>query len=270
MMKISSLMLLALLVAFMGPVNCQDDDDMVVDDDDEVYQDEEEVAEPVEVEVDYEEEEWDGTLTENADIHCVVSFPDYPDKRLPIDKELTMLIGVTNNGNEVYNISVVGASLHSPYDFNYYIQNFSYKQFQDVLPPTAQYTLEYRFTPDAKLQALDYWFSAFIIVNGTRRIYKQIPINGTLTLTAEGNSFLFDVIQMLATLVVVGGVGFGIFTILTGGKYNKTKKTKGQAPAPKAEATENDGEDDWDIGVPTQIKAKAINRKGKKQTKKAD
>merc|ERR1740130_2392683 len=146
---------------------------------------EEEVEDLVEEEEE-EEEEWDGvTFAAHDDLQTQAYFPDYPDKRLPIDKEVTMLVSITNTGSDVFNVSFIGASLHSPYDVNYYIQNFTVRPLADYLYPTAQYTIEYKFTADAKLEPLEYWFSAFVMVNGTRRMFKQTPINGTVELTND-------------------------------------------------------------------------------------
>lgn len=242
---------------------------MVVEDDDEPEPTE--INEVPEEALDYEiyedEEEWDGTLAPNADVDCTVTFPGFEDKQLPVGEELTMLIGVTNNGKEGLNISAVGAYLHSPYDFDYYIQNFTAKRFSDFLPPTAQYTLEYKFTGDAKLEALDYHFSAFIIINGTSRIYKQVPINGTVTLKAAGTSFLMDLASVTSTLVILGGVGFGLYTIFMGGKA--PKKTKA-APVQKKEEVDSDNDDwDTDVHVPS-AKSRAVGAKKGKKAKKAD
>jgi len=43
-----------------------------------------------------------------------------------VGSEIELLFGFTNNGELPLNISVVGAFLHSPYDFTYYIQNVRY------------------------------------------------------------------------------------------------------------------------------------------------
>lgn len=257
----------ALFLSLLSPVHCEEDD-MVVDDvEDEVVDGEESVYEEPVMEEYEEEEEWDGiTLIEHDDIITTVRFPGHPDKRLPLKEELTVLIGVTNNGKEVYNISVVGAALHSPFDFDYYIQNFTRKGFSEVMPPTAQYTLEYKFTPEAKLEPLEYWFSIFILINGTQRIYRNYAYNSTLTLTAAPTNVLADIASVLFTLVVLGGVGFGVYTMITGGKKSKSK-TKSAAPVAK----KDDDDDDWDTDVYTQAKtSRAVGKKGPKKNKKAD
>jgi len=258
----------ALFLALLSPVHCEEDDDIVVDD--EAFDGEESVYEEPVMEYEYEEEEeeWDGiTLIEHSDIITTVTFPGHPDKRLPLKEELTVLIGVTNNGKEVYNISIVGGALHSPYDFDYYIQNFTRKAFSEVMPPTAQYTLEYKFTPESKLEPLEYWFSIFIMINGTQRIYRNYAYNSTLTLTSASTNVFADIASVLFTLMILSGVGFGVYTMITGGKKSKSK-TKSAAPVVRNE----DDEDDWDTDVYTQAKtSRAVGKKApKNKAKKAD
>jgi len=78
------------------------------------------------------EEEIDGegtadpeALKQSADITTFIHFPESPDRKLPIGGEVHALIGIHNGGKNPFNVSYIGASLHSPFQLDYYIQNFS-------------------------------------------------------------------------------------------------------------------------------------------------
>jgi hypothetical protein len=41
----------------------------------------------------------------------------------PIGSDVTVLVGIQNNGKDDFNMSYIGASLHNPFDLAYHIQN---------------------------------------------------------------------------------------------------------------------------------------------------
>ncbi len=55
-------------------------------------------------------------------------FPDAgKDNKLPLGKEVTILVDFSNNGQDVFNVTRIGMFLHSPHDLSYFIQNFTQK-----------------------------------------------------------------------------------------------------------------------------------------------
>jgi len=187
---------------------------------------------------DFEEEEWDGTLAPSDDISASVIFPGHEGKSASVDDEVTVLIGLTNNGMDNLNVSYVGAHLHSPYDFDYYIQNFTVTSLSEPLPAAHQATIEYKFKVDARLEPLEYWLSTFVVVNGTRRIFKQTPVNGTFTITAAPNSWISDVVTYIISLAALAAIGYAVVLNLPKGK-------KAGAVVKKAKDSARD--DSWDV-----------------------
>ncbi len=45
----------------------------------------------------------------------------------PAGEEVVALLGLTNTGDRTYNLTYIGAHLHSAYDFSFFIQNVSNK-----------------------------------------------------------------------------------------------------------------------------------------------
>lgn len=218
----------------------------------------------VEEEEDFEEEDfedlWDGvTLVPSEDIFTTVVFKEHADKRLPIEKEIVMLVGVANNGDESVNVSGVTAALHSPYDLDYYIQNFTGKGVAETLAPGEQVTLEYKFTADARLEPLQYWFSAFVFVNATDRVYRQVPINGTVDLTAEAQTFgVMDALTYVMSTACICAVGYVVVLNLPQGKKRSSKVRDTRTKEQVAE--------DWDMAAYTQSATNKI--AGKKRGNK--
>ncbi len=46
-----------------------------------------------------------------------------PASEFPAGEEVVALLGLTNTGDRTYNLSYIGAHLHSAYDFSFFIQN---------------------------------------------------------------------------------------------------------------------------------------------------
>ena len=67
------------------------------------------------------------------------------------------MVGVSNQTPDVYfNVSHIGAQLHSPYDYSYFIQNFTVRELEAVVGPGQETTVEYRFHPDPSLEPIDF------------------------------------------------------------------------------------------------------------------
>lgn len=227
-MKLNLFLLLMALLASLLVVVAED---IHIEEEEEVFEEEEEIIEEEE-----EEEEWDGVLRENDNLVTTVKFVDYEAQALPLGKEITMLVKIANNGNEFLNISAIGASIHSPYDFNYHIQNFSYKVLAEELRPRLEYTLEFTFKPDVKLEPLEYWLSCGVILNGTNRFFKQVPYNGTITLTnADMSIGAHDVFTYLLSMGLLGAGTYGIFLFLSSKKKKRATPSQSASNASAAD-----------------------------------
>lgn len=151
------------------------------------------------------------------DVQTFVKFLGHSDNKFVAGEEVTALIGMTNAGDNTYNVSwgqnakqasvsgskatngrersldqplnnllafslslfftaspvssllhSVGAHLHSPYDMNFFIQNFTVRWTSNLLPPRSEVTVEYRFVPNERLEPLDFHMSGWLIYNDTK------------------------------------------------------------------------------------------------------
>jgi len=157
-------------------------------------------------EVEPEEEEY--TLKSHKDFKSSVYFPNHPEKRFPVGTRTTLLLGVHNIGKTPFNISYIYANLHSPFDFSYYIQNFTVRQYNTIILPGEQATIDYTFIPDKSLEPLDFWFSAHVIYNDTveQEMYFTTFFNGTIELIEKPTEYNFRRIFTIFLFIAIAGI----------------------------------------------------------------
>jgi len=198
------------------------------DDEDDIDVEDDEDKGDVKLDDDFEYDEDDGVLRSHPDVRATVHFPDFPDRKFELGQRVTSLIGFNNKGNTAFNVTAIGAFFHSPYDYSYYIQNFSYRDVGVILQGHWQVTFEYVFAPDKGLEPVDYWLSGWIDYNSSEgREYRSTWYNGTVTLVEK--SAEFDVRKTFSYLFLLALLGGGIYAAinyqtLTGGKKKKVRK----------------------------------------------
>jgi hypothetical protein len=174
----------------------------------------------------------------SADVTTTYLFPNLADKKFAVGKPVTVLINFINNGQEVLNITRVAGFLHSPFDLNYYIQNFSGTEVRGgMVGPKSQMSLDYQFTPDASLEPLEFWMSGVVDyqADGSDVVYRSTFLNETVTLINTGSAGELTII--LSTMVLLGAFGVGIYMLMNSTKKGAKAKKKF---APKPEVTEAD------------------------------
>jgi hypothetical protein len=207
-------------------------------------------------------------------IETFVHFPDYPVKTLedgtqerykfPAGEDIVVYIGFQNSNDNIYfNISYVGAQLHSPFDFNYYIQNFTTRTLDAIVGPNAETTVEYRFRPDPTLQPIEFQLSGWLLYNGSDgRIYQSTFINTTIELLEHKEPWSFTrLIGTLIVFAVLGGIGYGSVLLAQSGKTTKRRRKPAEQSGTSAPAV-------WNADKVYKPSAKATPR-GKKSSRKA-
>jgi len=216
------------------PETAQHEHEAEVDDDGEDI-DEAAATEPEEQEV----------LSASDSVVTTFLFPDFLDKKLPVGGKVTVLVGFSNRGSSVYNLTHIGASLHSPFDYNYYIQNFTYREVDSLIEPGEEGTIEYSFTPDKSLEPLEFHLSLTLYYNDTtnNQFYRNAIINGTVELVDLNSGLdvktVFQYILAIAGLLLAGYIGLNLTGSLNkGGVIERGTRsaapTEGQKNAAKA------------------------------------
>lgn len=158
----------------------------------------------------------------------------------------------------------VGAHLHSPYDFNFYIQNFTVRWTSSLLPAHSEVTVEYKFRPDDKLEPLDFHLSGWMIYNDTSSppiMYRSVFFNQTIEVAEKGGSG-WSIRSLLTTLLVLGALAAGAYVFLS-------QTTVGKKAAKRATAAAHSTQEKPAAWEATVYKPKAQQKAaGAKQTKK--
>ena len=221
-------------------VSAQDEDEV-----DEVSDDDFEVDDDVEEEDEGEVFEDDEALTgprilgPHSAVSTYIHFPDYPTHhRFTQGEDVVALIGVSNRSPSTYfNVSYIGAQLHSPFDFSYYIQNFTVRETESIVGPGQETTVEYRFRPDPQLEPIEFTLSVWAIYNSSEgRMYQSTAFNDTVELVEKKEPWTvasaLNYALVLAGLGMMGYVGYSLTQGQTGKKKKRVKRVEGEAVVP--------------------------------------
>jgi len=146
-------------------------------------------------------------------VSTAVLFPENPDRKFPIGGEIVVLMGFSNNGDESYNITDVGAHLHYTYDLSYFIQNYTSKSIGVTVPPHEQVSVEYTFKPDKSLVD-KFWLSGYVLYNvsGKNLTHMDVFYNDTIELVEKQSEVnvrrVFSYFFALALAGIVGYSGY--------------------------------------------------------------
>lgn len=77
------------------------------------------------------------------------------------------------------------ASLNNPYDFNFYIQNFTYKTLGVVVKGGEEITLEYQFQVHPMLEPVDFTFASVVFYESDELMYSNTFFNQVIVNIVE-------------------------------------------------------------------------------------
>jgi len=168
-------------------------------------------------------------LEPSPDVATAVYFPSSPDKKFPTGKEVSVLIGFTNNGDKAFNVTLVSASLMYPLDYRYYIQNYTKQAEYRIVAPKTQATFAYSFVPDPFLEPREFGLTANIyysLEDGSAN-YTSVAFNNTITLVEPNEPVDLQTFFMYVGLVGIAGLfGFIVYQSLSGLSGKKQKRPK--------------------------------------------
>jgi len=153
-----------------------------------------------------DEEEKEVELKPSPHVTTAIIFPDFVDKKFTLTDKVTLLIGIKNAGEGALNITGVQTRLHSPYDYKYIIQNFTYREVGMAVDSRREASLEYLFQPDKGLEPIEYHLSAYIDYNDSSNAqFRSFVYNDTVELIEKQSSF--DAKQFFSYFMLLGGFG---------------------------------------------------------------
>jgi hypothetical protein len=192
---------------------------------------------------DVEGEEAAVVLKPSPDVITTFIFPEFPDSDFQIGEKVTLLISFHNTGTTAFNITSVQAHLHSPFDYNYYIQNFTAREVGATVEPKSQVSVEYVFQPDKSLEPIEYHLSAYLEYNDTvGGQFRSFVTNGTVELVEKPSSF--DAKQFFSYAMLIGAVALlGYIAYSLGHPAAKKSKRSSVERGTRSNAAAN--QDEW-------------------------
>ncbi|EME29397.1 hypothetical protein Gasu2_32130 [Galdieria sulphuraria] len=106
-------------------------------------------------------------LPSSSEIEIAYSFSiENEEKSIQPGTLVDCLVGVANGGPFPYRILAIGGALHSPAQFNYYVQNFTLLYVNYTISPGKELTFSYRFQPHMQLEPANYIMSLDLFYDG--------------------------------------------------------------------------------------------------------
>ncbi|XP_038069647.1 translocon-associated protein subunit alpha-like [Patiria miniata] len=158
-----------------------------------------------------EEEEEVEKLKAAEDVETTLLFTKNADKEIPVNKLIQILVGFTNNGKQNYMVENIHASLRYPQDFTYYIQNFTSREYNTVVEPGKEATLEYIFQASESLALRPFGFVMELNYKDTEgNPFMDAVFNDTVQFVEQDEGldtetfFLYVFLVALVILLAVG------------------------------------------------------------------
>ena len=119
---------------------------------------------------------------------------------------VTVLCHFSNEGESTLNVTAAMGSLNMAHDFNFYVQNFTFKPVGLVVPPNEEMTLTYEFIMDPRLDTTqDYTLAHSVFYENVAKPedwYTSTFYNSTVELyTTEAEVDLETIVMIIGALI---------------------------------------------------------------------
>lgn len=188
----------------------------------------------------YEEEDLrPGYPPRNKEVKTTVTMWGGEPKAFHAGSEYEFVIGLHNTGSADVNISAVHASLNSPYDFNMWVQNFTFSVVGVVVPPGEEATVTYSITPNAQLRPADFIGAVTVYYTDMMQMYSDTVYNSTMSII-EPKGIDHELLYMLTLIICsLAGLSYVVYILVLQPKMKIGKS----APKPQVTSKSSDPAD---------------------------
>lgn len=174
-----------------------------------------------------EEEEEEEVLKASPDADTTLLFTKNSEQEIPVTMPLQVLVGFANNGELDFTLQYIHASLRYPQDFSFHIYNFSAVEYDYLVEPGREATLEYTFSASEVFAARPFGFVIQLFYKDSEgNLFADSLFNDTITMVEldEGiDTETFFLYLFLAAVMVLLLVGLQQL-LSSFGKRKKSKK----------------------------------------------
>lgn len=199
----------------------------------------------------------------SEDVKVTYHFPDHQNEHLPIGGDVTILCGFENEGEEALTVTAIMGSLNSPFDFDFHLQNYSYKKVDTEVQPGEEITFDYEFKLHHTLDAVEYVVAVTVFYEDDDESFASTFFNSTVTLEEVPEPFdAQSFFSFVLTFVLLVGGGFFAWSFVFGnGKKSSSRRSVERGTAAKADS-------DWSSSFDAHAKNVAGKRKSSGKGKK--
>lgn len=171
-------------------------------------------------------------------------FPEFFSLQFPAGKQIEVVAGLYNGGDETYNVTAIYGSLNAATDFRYYFQNFTGLPYYDILAPGQQVSLAYQFITALNLPPREFQVALTAFYNTATQGFATTFFNQTITIVEQPRLIDLELIFLwLLLLSLLGGGGYLGYTYASSaGWIRKTRKSRSNK---KVEPRNPDSNADW-------------------------
>eukprot|EP00004_Rigifila_ramosa_P003014 TRINITY_DN1313_c0_g1_i1.p2 TRINITY_DN1313_c0_g1~~TRINITY_DN1313_c0_g1_i1.p2 ORF type:complete len:258 (-),score=80.94 TRINITY_DN1313_c0_g1_i1:22-774(-) len=165
----------------------------------------------------------DEGLTASPSLETSVFFVESPVERsFPAGEDLTILVGMRNVGQLLFNVTNITASLTAPTDFKFRAYNFSTVSYHEIISPGDESTFAYRLHLES---ALDPRTFGFVVVttysDETGARFQATVFEDVIRITDAKDNI--DTRTLLIGLAVTTAIAIGAFFFIRTQNNNKKK-----------------------------------------------
>lgn len=151
-------------------------------------------------------------------------FPSSNNRKFLLGEKIPVVIALHNQGNGIFNVTQIAASLMYPQDHRYFIQNYTKTSYSQKVLPSEQRSFVYTFAPDAMLEPdRDYGLVVSIFYSDAEGgNFTNVIFNNTMQLVEDSTPL--DLQSLFTYVFVLGVAGLIGFVVFNAGKNLKKKK----------------------------------------------
>jgi len=191
-------------------------------------------------------------------------FPESASRQFIIGQDITFVLGFTNKGNSVFNVTSVSASLMYPQDHKYFIQNYTKTTYDLLVESSEERSFAYKVTPDPLLDAREYGLVVSVFYTDAEEgNFTNVIFNSTIALLESDESI--DVTMLFTYVGLLGVVGLVGFVVFKAGRNFAKKGSSRRLEYGTQKATVVDNE--WLEGTAAAVRSPKSPRSPKKPKK---
>ncbi|KAK9845659.1 hypothetical protein WJX84_005930 [Apatococcus fuscideae] len=154
-------------------------------------------------------------------------FPSHPQLQFPAGTPIDVVVGIHNVGAQPLNFTAIMGSLNAKDKFSFFIQNFTFTEYDAYVPAGEEASLQYTFLPDGSLPQLEFQVAVQLFYNDQQVQFSNTVFNRTIDIFEVSSFIDFQLLGLWALVLAVAGVGgFFLYKYILGMPFMKQDRQR--------------------------------------------